>query len=187
MPLANTDVVLMLSVATGSSGASTAATTATSTTEGTGLGKYVSTTALNTGTTLNNLFPDITGAQNLAGLTDYQCVFVQNNHATLTAQSVVVWINSQVAGGAVAQVALDNVAATTKTSSSAQADVIANATTSPVSIGSFTAAASAGAGLSVGNLAPGQVRAFWVQRVIANAGAVNNDGLTIEIDFDSAA
>jgi hypothetical protein len=172
----------MLSVTTGSSGASTAQASPNAS-----LGKYVSTTAVNTGTPLNNLFPDISGSTNLAGQTDYRCVFVQNNNSTLTAQSVVVWLQSQVAGGADAQIALDNISATSKTSASAQADVIASTTTAPVSVGAFTSAASAAAGLSLGDLAPGQVRAIWIKRSISNAGAVNNDGFTLEIDFDSAA
>lgn len=180
MPILSTDVAVMLSVTTGAAGGSTAGTAAGS------LGKYVSTTVMDQGATLNNLFPDITGAQNAASAVDYRCVFVQNNHGTLSMIGAALWINSQVPSGADAQVGIDPTAVSAIGASSAQAVQIANGSAAPAGV-SFSAAASAGAALALGTIGPGQVKAIWIKRSAANTAALNNDGLTIEVDFDTTA
>jgi hypothetical protein len=181
MPIAATDVGLMLSVTSGTAGNSTAQPDPNSS-----LGKYISTTALST-TALDNLFNDISGAANAASQVDYRCLFIVNNHATLTMVGAAVWINTQVAGGATCRVAVDNIGPVSNTSSSAQAAQIATATTTPAGVTAFSSAASAPAALALGNIAPGQCRAVWIQRSAANTPPQNNGGLTLEIDFDTGA
>lgn len=41
----------------------------------------------------------VTGDENAASDVEYRCIFVHNNHATLTLQGVVVWLSAEVAGG----------------------------------------------------------------------------------------
>jgi hypothetical protein len=178
MPIAAGDMITRFSVKTGSAGDSTASSAAAS------LGKYVSTTAWADGATL---FDDISGAENAASTIDYRCIFILNNHGTLTMQNTVVYISSEVAGGASTALAIDNIAASAKGSASAQAAEIANETTGPSGVGAFSSPTTAGTGLSVGNLTPGQVRAVWVRRTAANTVAVDNDGFTLGIACDTAA
>lgn len=45
--------------------------------------------------TLNNLFDEVSGDESLVGLIDYRKIFVKNNHATLTWDSVVAWVSTQ--------------------------------------------------------------------------------------------
>lgn len=179
MPIVASDILLKFSVKTGAAGNSTAGTAAGS------LGKYISTTQL-TDATLNNLFDDVTGDENAASEAEYRCIFVHNNHATLTWQNVVAWISAEVIGGANIALAVDGVAASAIGSSSAQADEAADENTAP-SGESFSSVYTKGTGLSLGNIPPGQCRALWIRRTANNTAALNNDGVTLSIAGDTAA
>ncbi len=174
MPIVAADIVKRLSVTTGAAGDATAGTPAGS------LGKYVSTTAI-TDATLANLFDEVTGAEAAAGGTDYRCLFVLNNHATLTAQGMTVQLLSETAGGAAITLATDNIAASAKGSAAAQAALIAAEGTAPTGVSAF------GAGpLTIGDVAPGLVRAVWVKRTwAASTAGINTDGGIIRFSFDT--
>lgn len=179
MSIVAADILIKGSVTTGAAGDSTAQTVA-----GSNLGKYMATTQP-ADATLNNLFPDTTGAENAASQVDYQCIFVHNSHATLTYQSCVVWVNAQVAGGVGYDIALDSTAVSAHGASSAQALTIANKNTAPAAITFAGTAVSLGTALSIGDLTPGQVKAVWLKRTAANTVAVPNDGATIEFSGDT--
>lgn len=179
MAITSTDIVLRYSVVTGAAGDSTASTQAGA------LGKYVSTTAVATGA--NGLFDDISGAENAASTVDYRCIFVLNNHATLTMQNAVVYLSAEVGGGASVALAVDNIAASAKGSASAQAAQIANETTAPTGVGAFSSPTTVATGLALGNITPGQVRGVWVRRTAANSAALDADGVTIGVGCDTAA
>jgi hypothetical protein len=175
------DILYKFSVKTGAAGNSTAGSAAGS------LGKYISTTQI-TDNTLNNLFDDVTGDENAASTVDYRCFFVHNSHASLSWQSVVVWLSAEVAGGASIAIAIDDTAASAIGSASAQADEITNETTAPgAGVGSFSAPTTKGTGLSLGTIPAGQCRAVWVRRTAANTVALNNDGVTLRCEGDTAA
>lgn len=173
------DILTKLSVKTGSAGNSTSSTPAGS------LGKYISTTAIS-GTALNNIFDDVSGQENFDSDVEYRCVFVHNNHATLPLQNAVVYIASQVSGGAVAAISVDSVASSVVGASSAQALEVTDENTAPAAI-SFSAPSTRGTGLSLGTIAAGSVKAFWIRRTAANTAALNNDGLSIVVSGDTAA
>jgi len=181
MPIVSADIKWKLSVKTGSAGNSTAGTAAGS------LGKYISTTEI-VDNTINNLFDNISGDENAASTVDYRCIFVHNSHATLTLLSPVVWLSAEVANGASAAIAIDDLAASAIGSASAQADEIANETTAPGSgVGSFSSPTTKGTGLALSDIPAGQCRAVWVRRTAANTAALDNDGVTIRVEGDTAA
>jgi hypothetical protein len=173
------DVLFKFSVKTGSAGDSTAGTAAGS------LGKYISTTAI-TDASLHNLFDIVTGDENAASDVEYRAFFVHNNHATLTWESVVVWISNDVSGGTTAAISVDATGVTAKGSSSAQAKEVADESTAP-STQTFTAPTSKATGLAIGNIPAGSVAAVWVRRTAANTSAVDSDGVTISVSGDTAA
>lgn len=177
MPIVSSDIQLYLTVKTGSAGDTTAQADPNQS-----LGKYKSTTALGTGA--NALFDDVSGAENAANTVDYRAVAVLNNHATLTLQNAVVYLSAEVSGGANCALAVDNVAPSAKGSSSAQGDSIANETTAPTAVGSFSSPTTAGTGLALGNIAPGQVKLFWVRRTATNSAA-QSDGVTLGVSGDT--
>lgn len=180
MPIASTDILFKKSVTSGSAGNTTAGGGA-----GTSLGKYVSTTVI-ADATLDNLFPDVSGDENAANNVDYQCVFFHNNHATLTLQNAVVWLSADVAGGSNIAIGVDPTAASAVGASAAQALQIADKNTAPAGV-TFSAPTTKAAGLAIGSIGPGQVKAVWVRRTATNSAAQNNDGGTLRIEGDTSA
>ena len=164
---------------------SAAAGNTTAGTASTSLGDQISTTQI-TDATLNNLFDDVNGDENAASDIEYRCIFVHNAHASLTWQSVVVWLSAEVSGGANAAIAVDGIAASPIGQATAQADEVADESTAP-SGESFSSPVTKGTGLSVGDIAAGYCRAIWVRRSAANSVALNNDGVTIRCEGDTQA
>lgn len=150
------------------------------------LGRFMSSTQL-TDNSLHNLFDLTTGDENAASRVEYRCIFVHNVHATLTAYSAMAFISNQVTGGADIAIGLDTTGNVAATSASPQTVARpADEATAPAGI-SFSAPTTKAGGLSIGDLAPGQARAIWVRRTNTNSSAVDNDGATISVGFDSAA
>lgn len=175
MPIVASDIVYRLSVVTASAGDTTASTPAAS------LGDQVSTSVITTAQ-LNNIFDDVSGAEASAGDVEYRCIFVLNNHATLTLLGASVSVQSQTAGGGTIDIALDNIAVSAKGAAGAQAATVANEQTSPgASAGAF------GAGpLTIGDMPPGQVKGIWLRRTVAAATAgLNNDGVILAVTGDT--
>lgn len=181
MPIASSDIKWKLSIKTGAAGNSSAQGDVNAS-----LGKYISTTELS-GTALNNLFDNVSGDENAASDVEYRCVFVHNAHATLTLLGAVVWLAAEVAGGAAVAIAIDNIAASAIGAAPAQAAEVANESTAPSGVGAFSSPASKGAGLALGDLPAGQCRAVWVRRTAANTAALDNDGVTLRVEGDTAA
>lgn len=178
MAIVAADILYKYSTTTGP-GNSTAGAANTS------LGEFISTTAI-PDASLHNLFDVVTGDENAASDVEYRCFFVHNNHATLTWESVVVWLSAEVAGGAGAAISVDTTAASAVGSATAQAKEVVDESTAPTSQ-TFSAPTTKGTGLSIGNLTAGQVRAIWVRRTAANSAALNSDGVTIRCEGDTAA
>lgn len=180
MPIASSDILFKLSTKSGSAGNTVSGVPSGS------LGKYISTAQIDSISTLNNLFDDVSGDENAASDIEYRCFFIHNNHGSLTYQSPVIWVSGQVAGGASGFLAVDNNAATPIGTGIAQAQEVADESTAPTGI-SFSAPSSKGAGLSLGDIPAGYCKAVWVRRNAYNTSAVNNDGITIKVEGDTAA
>jgi hypothetical protein len=175
------DILFKLSVTTGAAGNSTAGTPAGS------LGKYISTTQLS-GTALNNLFDDVSGAENTAGTTDYRCFFIHNSNASNILQNAVVWLSGgDPAGGATITIAVDTTAASAIGSATAQADTVANELTAPTLVSAYSAPTTSGTGIALGNIGIGQCKAVWVKRVTSGAAAVNAETVTFAVTGDTGA
>lgn len=176
MPLSASDLVIRYTTTAGAAGDSTAGTAAAS------FGKYASTTVAAAG--LNGLFDDISAAENTASVPEYRALAILNNNATVTAFNTVIYVSAEVAGGASVALAVDNVAASAKGSASAQGATIASETAVPSPVGAFSAPTTPATGLSVGTLAPGQVRLIWIRRTPANSAALDADGFTLGIQAE---
>jgi hypothetical protein len=182
------DVLLYLSAPSASAGFVTAGT------PGSSWGKFVSSTELS-GTAYDNLFSDITGAENAASQVDYACLFVLNNTSSGNSMlNVVAWLptSADVAGGATVAIGADPNAASVKTTSSVQAAVISTNTNAPAGVNTWVTdevsdptSPSYTGGLQLGTIPPGYVKAIWVQRTAANTAPLNADGFGIQIDFDT--
>jgi hypothetical protein len=175
------EILFKRSVVTGSAGNSTAQADPNAS-----LGKYISTTAW-AGGSLNDLFDDISGAENAASTVDYRCIFIHNSNTANTLQNAVVYISAEVGGGASIAIATDNIAASAIGSASAQAATIASETTAPSGVSAFSSPTTAGTGLSLGNIGVGQCKAIWIRRTAANSAALSNDGVTIAVSGDTGS
>ncbi len=179
MPVLSSEILLKYSVKVGSAGNTNAGNAAGS------LGRYISTTVILDGT-VNNLFDDIAGIENATSEAEYRCAFVHNANASLTLTDVIVWISSEIAGGANVALSVDTTSASPIGSSSAQAKDIANENIAPLNQ-VFSSPTSKATGLALGNLPAGQCIGIWFRRTATNSAAIFSDGATITIEGDTAA
>ena len=152
------------------------------------LGAYVSTTAVNLAAPANNLFDNVRGIESEAGDTEYRCVFILNNHATLTAEDVRVYISAETDPGADVAIGLDPTGITAKgKNDGVQAVAVADEDTAPAGV-AFSSPVDYATALTIGNLAPGEVAAVWIRRTVAAATpALDVDGVVLTVAVDSAA
>lgn len=140
---------------------------AANTTPITSLGGIMSTVAggLITSGVANNLWDDVTGAQSAAGLTEHRAFYVKNNHATITWQSVIFWIDSLTSS---ADTEFD-VALASEAVNTAIVQTLASEASVPTGV-TFTRPTTKAGGLSIGNIPATQFKGLWIRRTV-NAGA----------------
>lgn len=156
-PIQNTDLEIYLSGGNGNTDPDAS------------LGGIISTTAI-TDDSLHNLFAKVGAAEALAGSTKYRGIYIKNNHATLTAESVLSYISSQTTSpDSAITISIANEGA------SAAMQTIADEDTAPTGE-VFVTADGVANGLSMGDLAPADFYGVWVKRVISpNATAFGSD------------
>jgi hypothetical protein len=178
--IASSEILWKFTTTAGAAGNSTP-----NTTPGTFLGKYASSSNWAGGGT-NDLFADITGAQNAASQVDYAGLAIHNSNAANAAQNSVAYLSSEVAGGASVAIGADTTAASAVGSATAQLLTIANNTTAPAGV-SFSSPTTAGSGVSLGSIPVGNVKGLWVRRTASNSAALSNDGVTLAVQVDTGS
>lgn len=114
-----------------------------------------------------NLFDDVSSAEAAAGDTEFRCVYVHNDHATLAALSGKVWVQSDTPNSDTTVEVGWGAAAV-----NANETAVADESTAPAGV-TFSAAANEGAAISIGaDIPAGQHKALWIKRII-NAGAAS--------------
>lgn len=169
MPIASTDLIRRLSGG------------GTNTDPNLSLGGAISSTAM-ANASLHNLFDQVSSAETSAGDVEYRCIYVLNNHATLTLQNAVAWVSTNTPD-ANTTIDIGIGAAAAGTAETA----VANESTAPTGV-TFSAPSTKGTGLTVGNIGPASYKAIWVRRTItAGAAANNSDSAIFRVEGDSAA
>lgn len=131
--------------------------------------------------TLSNLFDRVAGSESLAGDTEYRAIFIKNTHATLIYQDAVIYISSNTPStDTTVAIALADEAVGTGT-----IETIANENTAPVGP-TFSSPSTALTGLSIGDLAPGEMKGIWVRWVISPNAAAVLDQCTLTISGETA-
>jgi len=135
-----------------------------------------------TSAALHNLFDVVSSAETSAGDIEYRCIYVKNTHGSLSLTDAAAWISSNtLSGDTNADIGLGSGAVNTTE------QTVANESTAPGSV-SFSAPANQGAGLSIGDIAPGEHKAIWIRRTVsAAASAYSNDSMTVNVGGDTAA
>ncbi len=132
------------------------------------LGGAMSSTAV-TDATDNNLFPDVTGSEAIAGSSDYACLYFRNGHASLDLSSAKAYIDLQTASADDdIYIGLDP-AGVGDGSATGVAATIPNKNTAPSGV-TFSQPMTYDGGLTIGTLPYGQAIAIWV-RWTTSAGA----------------
>ena len=125
------------------------------------------------------LYDDVSSVEAGAGDTEYRCVYVHNAHATLTLIGSKVWIQTNTPS-ANTDVAIALGGAGLNGTETA----VANENTAP-SGPSFTQPSSLAAGLTIGDLAPGDHYPLWVRRAVTAGAAVAADNFTLRVQGDT--
>jgi hypothetical protein len=134
--------------------------------------------------TISTLFPTISGAQAVSGVTIYRCVYVRNEDSNADGlQTAVAWLFANTTSADTAlTIGLD------LAGKNAAADTIADSFTAPDPAVTFIAAATAGAALSLGTLSEDDYYAIWLKLVVdASASADDDDTFTLRVGGDSSA
>lgn len=127
-----------------------------------------------------SIFDNVSSAEAAAGDIEYRCVYVLNNHGTLSLDNAKVWIQANTPNAAT-DVAIGLAAE----GANATAAAVANESTAPASV-SFSAAASEGAALSLGNLAAGQRYGVWIRYTVTAGASAGADSFTLRVKGDTA-
>lgn len=131
---------------------------------------------------LNALFDYVTGDESAAGDTEYRCIYIQNDHPSLTLYGTKIWISTNTPStDTSAEIALGTSAVSGTEQTIADEDTAPSGTT-------FSTATNEGASLSIGDLDAGEWKAIWIKRIVdSSAAAYNADGMTITVKGDTAA
>ena len=132
--------------------------------------------------TLANLFANAGAAEALAGSTKYRAFFIKNTHATITAVGAVVYIDSNTPSATTAvTIAIADEAVGTST-----IETIANENTAP-SGPSFVTANGVGNAITIGDIAPGEMKGIWVKWVVDDSTTAVDDEMTIAVRCETSA
>ena len=88
--------------------------------------------------------------------------------------------------GAAAAISVDTTGVTAIGSASPQMKTIVDENTAPATQ-TFTAPTTKPTGLAIGNIPAGSCAGIWIRRTAANSAALDNDGVTIRCEGDTAA
>ena len=169
MPIASSDLIERLSGGAGNSDPNAA------------LGGAKSSTAVTDNTT-HNLWDVVSSTESNDGDTEYRCLYLHNNHGSLTLQNAKVWVSTNTGSSSTT---VEIGAGSSAINGTEQ--TVANENTAPTSV-TFSAAANEGAAVTLGNIPAGQHKALWIKRIItAAAAAANDDTYVLTYAGDTAA
>lgn len=126
------------------------------------------------------IFDDVSSAESAAGDIEYRCVYVHNNHGSLTLTGAVAWTPTNTPS---ASTTVDIGVGTSAVNGTEQ--TVANESTAPSGI-TFVAAATQGAGVALGDIPFGQHRAVWLRRTVTAGAAAAADSFTLRATGDTA-
>ena len=130
-------------------------------------------------TDASNYFDDVSSAEASAGDTEYRCIYVHNNHGSLTLIGAKIWIQANTPSG-------DTDVAIGLGSSAVNGteQTIADESTAPTGV-TFSQPTTFAGGLSIGDIPSGQHKAIWVRRVVNSAAAAYSDSFTLRVQGDT--
>ncbi|SFD83616.1 hypothetical protein [Massilia yuzhufengensis] len=127
-----------------------------------------------------SLFDSVSGAEAVAGDTEYRCIYVHNASTTTAMANAVLWLTANTPSGSTDI----NVGLGTSAINGTE-QTVANENTAPSGV-TFTISATKASGLALGNIPPGQHRAVWLRRVVSGgAPAATTDTASIRVECEA--
>lgn len=117
-------------------------------------------------TPVHTVFDKVTTSMALLGDTQYRCLYIRNNHATLTATEVRAYLYAMPVAPQVVEIGKDPAGLGDGTTTGV-AQTIADKSTAPSGV-VFSSPTTAAAGISLGAIAPNTCIAVWQKRVVPN-------------------
>lgn len=127
----------------------------------------------------SSIFDNVLSSEGSAGDVEYRCVYIHNNHGTLTALSGKVWVQSNTPS---ADTTIDIGLGTSAVNGTEQ--TVADENTAPSGV-TFSAPANFAAGISVADIPAGQHKALWIRRTVTAGAAAAADGFTLRFQCDT--
>ena len=126
-----------------------------------------------------DIFDDVPSAEATAGTVEYRCIYVNNDHGSLTLQGPKIWIEANTPS------ATTTVAIGVGTSAeSGTEQTVASETTAPAGI-TFAEPADFAAGLAIGDIPFGGHRAVWLRRTVDAGTTAVSDTFTLRTQGDT--
>ncbi len=113
---------------------------------------------------IGTVFGQVTAAAALIGDTQYKCLYFKNNHPSLTANDVRLYIHSPVSPPQTFDIGLAPEGVGNGTTTGV-AEALASASTPPFGV-TFSAPTQATSGIPIGTLLPGQCVGIWQRRTV---------------------
>lgn len=127
----------------------------------------------------STIFDDVSSAEATAGDIEYRCIYVHNNHGTLTLQGAKVWIQTQTP-----RADTDVAIGLGSSAVNGTEQTVANEGTAPTSV-TFSAPSSFAGGLTIGDIPAGQHKAVWVRRTVNAGAAAASDSFALRVQGDT--
>lgn len=139
------------------------------------LGNAISNSSISSGLQ-NNLFPDVTPAQALSGITRFRCFYVKNLNSTMMLQNPKIWIVTNTLSAfdeidiAVGAAAKNGTETAIPTETSAPSGVV------------FTHPTSEVVGLDIPTLNPNDYKSIWARITVqSNANPIDNNATILRV------
>ena len=130
-------------------------------------------------TAASNYFDDVSSAEASAGDTEYRCVYVHNNHGTLSLIGAKVFIQTNTPSSDT-----DVAIGLGSSAINGTEQTVADESTAPTGV-SFSAPTTFAGGLAIGDLAAGAHKAVWVRRTVNAGAAAYADSFTLRVQGDT--
>ena len=130
-------------------------------------------------TAASNYFDDVSSAEASAGDTEYRCVYVHNNHGTLSLIGAKVFIQANTPSSDT-----DVAIGLGSSAINGTEQTVADESTAPTGV-SFSAPTTFAGGLAIGDLAAGAHKAVWVRRTVNAGAAAYADSFTLRVQGDT--
>lgn len=127
----------------------------------------------------SGIFDDVSSAEASAGAVEYRCVYVHNNHGTLSLIGAKLWIQSNTPSGDT-----DIAVGIGSSGLNATEQTVASETTAPTGV-SFSTPSAFASGLTLGDVPAGQHFPIWVRRTVTAGAVAAADTFTLRVQGDT--